>query len=288
MTSFDSQYPDRARYVRLLLGEIPVSANDPLPVLGDLGIQVASGLVSGFSRINKFGAAPEGVQTSATDIWSRADATPTQQIWLAPTAARIHAIVSTSVNDDGDPVGTGARTIRVYGLQTWSSAESSEDITLNGTGAVNTANSYVIIHRMKVLTMGSAGPNVGTISATAATDGTVTAVILPGDGQTEMAIYGIPSGYTFYLKRWGASIGKGNTTLAVNFKLLVNESPNVQTTGYLRKDDINLVSTGTSGVSRVYDIPPSFAGPCIVKVQAVASAADTDATSGFDGYIVAS
>jgi len=176
--------------------------------------------------------------------------------------------------------------LRIYGLKTWADAETSEDITLDGTTPVNTANSYVIIHRMKVLTSGATSINVGTISATAATDNTVTAIILPGDGQTEMAIYGVPSTQTFYLKRWGASIGKGNTTIAVNFRLLVNENASAQTKNYLRKDDINLVSTGTSGISRVYDIPPSFAGPCIIKVQAIASANDTDATSGFDGYIV--
>lgn len=252
----------------------------------DYGLQVARGLVTGVSRINKFGAAPDGLQTTATDVWSRSDSTPTQQIWLAPTAARIHAIVSTSTSDDGSPAGVGARTIRIYGLKTWADAETSEDITLDGTTPVNTANSYVIIHRMKVLTSGATSINVGTISATAATDNTVTAVILAGDGQTEMAIYGVPSTQTFYLKRWGASIGKGNTTISANFKLLVNENASTQTTNFIRKDDINLVSTGTSGISRIYDIPPSFAGPCIVKVQGIASAADTDATSGFDAYIV--
>ena len=253
----------------------------------DFGLEVARGRVTGITRVNKFGAAPDGVQTTATDIWTRADSAATQQIWLAPTAARQHAIVSSSASDDGDPVGVGARTIRVYGLTAWNAAETSEDITLNGTGAVNTVNSYVIIHRMKVLTSGATSINVGAITATAATDNTVTAVIGIGDGQTEMAIYGVPSGYTFYLKRWGAAIGKGNTTVSANFKMLVNENASTQTKNYLRKDDVNLVSTGTSGVSRVYDIPPSFAGPCIIKIQAFASAADTDATSGFDGYIVA-
>lgn len=250
-------------------------------------LAVARGLITGVGQINKFGAAPSGVQVTATDIWSRADATPTQQIWIAPTVARIHAIVSTSASDDGDPVGVGARTIRVYGLTSWDTAETSEVVTLNGTGAVDTANAYVIIHRMKVLTCGASGPNVGTISATAAVDGTVTAVILPGDGQTEMAIYGVPSTQTLILTRWGVGIDKASPTATTcDFELRVNENPNVQLLAFLRKDDMAVQSTGNQWQERTYGNPVAFPGPCIVKVQATASAADTDAKSGFDGYLV--
>jgi hypothetical protein len=251
------------------------------------GYAAAAGLITGHSTINKFGEAPSGIQTTATDIWSRADATPTQQIWLAPTAARIHAIVSTSTDDDGSPAGLGARTIRVYGLTSWSTAETTEDITLNGTGSVNTANSYVIIHRMKVLTWGASGPNVGTITATAATDSTVTAVILPGDGQTEMAIYGVPSIQTAYVYRWSASINKAaGAAVSANFTMRVNENPNVQTTGFLRKSDFSLQSTGASTAEKHYDLPLKFAGPCIIKIQAYASSADTDGNSAFDLLLV--
>jgi hypothetical protein len=256
-------------------------------VNNDYALRVARGLVSGVTHINKFGAAPAGIQTTPTDIWSRADSAATQPVWLAPTAARVHAIVSTSASDDGSPVGVGARTIRIYGLKTWDLAETSEDITLDGTTPVNTANSYVIIHRMKVLTMGASGPNVGTISATAATDGTITAVIAPGDGQTEMAIYGVPSIQTMYMTRWGAGIDKvSGVSVSVDFELRVNENPNVQTTKFLRKDDISLQSISTSLHDRYYTIPNKFTGPCIVKVTAMASAADTEGESGFDAYIV--
>lgn len=253
----------------------------------EFALEVARGRITGITSVNKFGAAPDGVQTTASDVWSRSDSTPTQQIWLAPTAARIHAIVSTSANDDGSPVGTGARTIRIYGLKTWDLAETSEDITLDGVTPVNTVNSYVIINRMKVLTCGASGPNVGTISATAATDGTVTAVILPGDGQTEMAIYGVPSIQSFCLTRWSAEIAKSSGTAShVVFELRVNETPNVQTTCFLRKNDLSVQSTGSNSVQKTFINPIKFAGPCIIKVQGIGSANDIDAKSAFDGYLV--
>jgi len=251
------------------------------------GLESARGNVPGVTTVNKFGSAPDGIQTTATDIWTRADSTPTQQIWLAPTAARIHAIVSTSTDDDGSPVGAGARTIRIYGLKTWDLAETSEDITLDGTTPVNTANSYVIIHRMKVLTSGATNINVGTITATAATDSTVTTVIAPGDGQTEMAIYGVPSIQKFYLTRWACNIDKTTgVATAVNFMLKVNENPNVQTTNFLRKQDISLQSTGTSMYQNHFEVPIQFNGPCIIKVQATSTAADVDGEAAFDGYVI--
>jgi hypothetical protein len=256
--------------------------------MGISGLDAVRGLAPGVTTLNKFGQAPDGVQTTATDIWSRANASATQQIWLPPTTARVHAIASSSTSDDGDPAGVGARTVRVYGLTAWSTAETSEVVTLNGTGAVNTANAYVIIHRMKVLTSGASGPNVGTITATAATDTTITAVILPGLGQTEMAIYGVASGRSLYLTRWSAQMDKitGATPVSANLSLLICENPTADPRVYLRKHDLHLQSTGTSAYQATFDPPIKYAGPCIVKVQASATAADTDISSQFDGYLV--
>lgn len=252
----------------------------------DFALEVARGRVSGITQVNKFGAAPSGIQTTASDIWSRCNNVPNQQIWLPPTTARVHAISSSSVSDAS--AGVGARTVKVYGLTSWSTAEVSEDITLNGTLAVNTVNSYVIIHRMKVLTSGATNINVGYIYATAATDGTITAQIDPGEGQTEMAIYGVPSVQSFYLTRWYCGIAKasGGTAADADFHLLVNESPTTQLLNYLYKSDLSLQTTGTNSLEKRFTNYPKFAGPCIIKVQATASVNDLDAQSGFDGYLV--
>jgi hypothetical protein len=60
----------------------------------------------------------------------------------------------------------------------------------------------------------------------------------------------------------------------------------VQTTAYLRKNDLAVVSTGNNNVEKVFINPVKYAGPCIIKVQGSANANDTDAKSGFDGYLV--
>jgi hypothetical protein len=250
----------------------------------DFGLEAARGRVPGVATLNKFGRAQSGVQTTSTDIWSRADAAATQQIWVAPTTARVHAIVSTSASDAA--AGVGARTVRIQGLTAWNTAEATETVTLNGTTPVNTVNSYVIIHRMKVLTCGATDINVGTISATAATDGTITAIISPSQGQTQMAIYGVPSTQSLYMTRFYAYMNDPNASTRVDAQLRVNDNPDVQLTNFINKFDLQLFNSGSSTDDISFNIPIKFSGPCIIKVQAIANIADVDMSAGFDGYLV--
>lgn len=253
----------------------------------DFFLEVAKGNVTGHASENKYGRAPNGLQTTATDVWDRADAAPTQQIWVAPTQARLHDIVSDSTDDDGDPAGDGARTVRVTGLQTWGSAESSEDLTLNGTTNVPTANSYVIIHRVQVLTKGTTAVNVGTITATAQTDGTITATILPGVGQTHMAIYGIPSTQrAFVVCMYAHILAAAGANASADMSLLYNPEPDVELTNFVSKHAWAAVKDGTSVATKDYRVPKMFAGPGILKIQGIASAADLDLSAGFDLVLV--
>jgi hypothetical protein len=230
--------------------------------------------------VNKFGRSTNVDSGVDTDIWDRANATDDQDIWTAPTTARTHQITSSSANDTSG--GTGARTIRLYGLTSWSSVEISEDITMNGTSNVATTNSYVIIHRMKVLTKGSSGPNVGNITATADTDATVTAQINVGEGQTQMAIYGVPSGKRAYMSQYYASAIKAVASSSVALKMLVNPESESELTGFLTKHTLGVSTDGTNYLR--HDFKPYFRikGPAIIKIQGNASANNTDVSAGFD------
>lgn len=253
--------------------------------LRDFHLELARGNISGMMSVNKFGEAPAGVQTTATDIWDRADATPTQQIWVAPTQARTHTIASTDANDTD--AGTGARTVRVWGLTGWAAAEVSEDVTMDTGSPPVTSNSYVIIHRMRVLTSGATSVNIGTITATATTDATVTATIRPSEGTTHMAIYGIPSTQKAYVKRWYGSINKSSGAVGtINFKMMFNPEPNAQLTHFSVRSERGVQSTGTSDIDWHLDVPLELPGPGIIKVQGIASAADIDGSAGFDLVII--
>jgi hypothetical protein len=177
----------------------------------DFYLELSKGNISGHSKVNKFGRTTNCDSGVPTDIHDGANSTDDVAIWVAPTQARIHNIVSTSVADDS--AGVGAKTIQVYGLTAWDALEVSETIIMDGTTDVPTNNLYVIIHRMKVLTCGATAINVGVITATATpTDATVTAQINALEGQTQMALYGIPSGITAYMLGYYAAAVKGSTS----------------------------------------------------------------------------
>ena len=257
----------------------------------DATLEIAKGNILGHSSVLKFGRAPSGIQTTATDVWDRADATPTQSVWTAPTTARIHAIVSSNIADSDtggvNPQGGGARTLRVFGLTGWGANEVSEDIVMDGTTAVNTVNSYVIIHRMRVLTKGGTNVNVGIITATAATDGTVTAQINVGEGQTQMAIYGIPSTQIAYMTSYYTSINKAQGAVAaLNVNLVVNPEPDAELTNFLVKNTQGVQSNGTGHFQHFFNPYFKIAGPSIVKVSATSNTADVEASSGFDLILV--
>ena len=254
----------------------------------------AQGGISGTSTINKFGRNTEIDSNATADIWDggkTVGALPagTSLIWVAPTAAAKHDITSTSTDDDGSPMGDGARTIRIFGLPDWDIAEVSEVITMNGTGNVETTNNYVIIYRAQVLTKGATNVNVGTITITAKSPSatTITARIEVGKGQTQMAIFAIPSIQKFYIDRFYANVNKaGGASGQVDVALLVNPEPDAELTNFLTKHTFGLEKVGTTAFLIPFTTPKTIDGPAIIKVQVASATNDMDVSAGFDGLVV--
>lgn len=262
--------------------------NNPLPVT-DFNFEVAQGNNAAVTGVNKFGVAINGVQATATDIWDRADASATQQIWLAPTAARIHTIYSTSDVDSGPggavAEGAGCKTLRVWYLPDWNTSETYEDVVMDGTDGVVMINAAVIIHRKKCLTYGASGPNVGNIRAQAAVDATNTAQITAGKGQTLMAIFGIPTGLSGYISDFYVNLhDTANPVQAsqIDFELLVCEDPENYPTVFITKHTGGCIVSGNSNFREPFNPEKVIPGPAIIKIQATGSAADLYVSAGFN------
>jgi hypothetical protein len=252
------------------------TALDHLVAGTDLYLNVARGIIPGWSSVQKFGRNSDiDTTTDPEDIWDGG------AIWVPPTQARVHDLVSTDTDDDDG--GTGANTVEVTG-QDANGDEVTETVTMDGTSNAATTNSYTTIYRMKVLTAGTTGTNEGAITATAQTDGTVTAQITASMGQTLMAIYTIPTGKTGYLTNWYASLNSsGGSTGNADIRLMAQASGGAWQTKSFR----SLLFDGKSDFTHPFQAINSFAAGTIIKAQCFfVSASNADCSAGFDIILI--
>ena len=159
-----------------------------------LGLQVRQGRWDKTKGIYKFGFNPSVGNSEVTISDNGSD-------YDALTEASVIKVSSSNTNDTSD--GTGARTVRVSGLD-GDYNEIEETVTLNGQTAVNTTNSYLRIFRAKVLTAGTGDQNAGDIhmgtgAVSSGVPATSIAKITTGENQTLMAVWTVPAGYTGHL-----------------------------------------------------------------------------------------
>lgn len=239
---------------------------------------------------DKFGRATKVVKNIPTDTWDRANDDDNQPIFVPPSIAQIHNLKSTDVDDNEE--GDGLAGLLLYGLPDWHTVENEEIITMDGISDVPTEIPYAIVHRLEALTWGTTAQNIGKITATAAINGGVTAQIMAGCGQTQMAILGFPSVQTFYMTQYYASFnmsqtGGGGEASYADITLLVNPRPHEMLEHFLVKHTRGLTSTGTSDFNHPFRPYRKIPGPAIVKIQSVGSVqAGLDLNAGFAGFLV--
>jgi hypothetical protein len=185
-------------------------------------LQVSRGQIMGHSTANIFayGTTPATAGTFRT-VWENMGTTD----YVFPTSASTMNLVSTVAGDTA--------TITITGLDA-SYNLISENLVLNGTTNVPTTKSYFRINNISV-SVGSATNPTGVITLSVsstvyaqintATVGGVTSSI----GTSQMAVYTVPNGYTFYGYRYGAySSFNGNTANYTTYRALSNTSSGVQ------------------------------------------------------------
>ena len=199
-------------------------------------IPIASGDVSGYSHINKFGYSNDF--STLSTIWDEST------LYVYSTSAGAVTATSSSLDDAGailEIQGLDAN----YNLVTY-------DLTLGSTGA-----NLLRIFRARVKTpaVGEIS-NVGEISINIA--GSLRAKILAENGQTLMAVYTIPAGKTGYLLNLNLSVDKN---VDVIFKLLAREIGGA----------FNLKGQfGTFGtpIDHSYPVPLKFVEKTDIEIQA--------------------
>lgn len=124
-------------------------------IAGQYEVDVARNIITGHNSVNKFGRNTDiDIIDAPVDIWNISD------FWPEYTAGTVD-VRSTSTNDV-DTTGTGARTVFLDGITT-GDAQATETISMNGTSAVTSANTYKYINSIRVVTSGSNGAPDGTI-----------------------------------------------------------------------------------------------------------------------------
>ena len=147
-------------------------------------LQVSRGQISGHSTLSLFGY-QSAVGNTKIPVWENATA------YTYITSASTLTLVSTSASDN-----TSA-SVLISGLDS-SFNIISETLFLNGVTGVTTVNSYFRVNSMILTSPGtSQTTNVGTITLKQSSN--VIAQINVGIGKTQMSIYTVPAGYSFYL-----------------------------------------------------------------------------------------
>ena len=230
---------------------------------------ISEGNVSNHMRLNKFGH-NEAVGTAWETIWTNSN------VYVYMLVADQLEILSSDTDDDGAPVGNGARTVTIYGLDAnWD--EANETIIMNGTGVVTTDATFIRVFRAKVITAGTSFTNEGTITIRDQDTDVTRALIDPGIGQTLMAVWTVPDGYTFYMTSWyaGSAVAK-----AIDVGVFVIDR--AVTNGALQnKQFVNFTS---SSFKFPLEVPIPFTGKTDIEIRAKVSVAGGDLSAGFNGW----
>jgi len=224
-------------------------------------LQVARGQITGHSTVNIYGA-QSNVSTSYLPLWEN------NTTYTYPTSAA-------SMNMFSSAAGDTSANVQIQGLDA-NYVAISETVALNGTANVATTKSFLRINSMAV----TSGQPTGTIYLKDLTNTTTYAQITATYGRTQMSMYTVPAGNTFYLSRIDAytslngsnsdySVYRNYSTTSANVSSLSQQAP----------------FTNTYHSQRV--MPRAFTEKTDIQLQARTNANTAFISIAAEGYLVA-
>lgn len=174
--------------------------------------------------VHKFGENSE-VSTATSPITNNG-------VYMTPTTLTSLNLVSDNTEDNIN--GIGARTVKITGLSTnWE--QVSEIVEMDGINPVNLINQYYRVYRMQVLTSGTYASQTekshqGNLILSNGTNNwaeiRINGIAL---GQTEMAVYTVPKGYSAHL---GNALVHINGNKVGNIYMFMRTGANITTAPY--------------------------------------------------------
>ena len=175
--------------------ELALANSDPL--------LLARNAVEGASVVHKFGG--------STSVGTAFVPLTTSQTYQTPMVAEAVEALSTSTDDNGttSPLGTGALSIEVHGIQDWTVGEVRVTAILDGTTPVAITGTWLRIYRVKVSGSGSyasatAVSHNSTITVRGTGGGVIWAQVAALDGvglaQSEVAVYSLGAGEVAFMQ----------------------------------------------------------------------------------------
>jgi len=199
--------------------------------------------------------------------------------YTEPASAAQRSVSSSSASDTA--AGTGARTIKITYYDNTGAGPFIETMTLNGTTAVNTVSTTIrFIESIEVVTVGSGGANVGTITlfgSTAGGGGTVgtigigNTVTSVGDNRTLWAHHYIAAGFTASLATLVVGAQSGGSGTSARFFVRAAQ-PLVSNTAEVIVGDVLFVQGAFTRQFQFYPLVPGFARLLAYCVPAVNNA----------------
>lgn len=253
-------------------------------LLTNPNLEISRGNVTGQTLVHKFGH-NESVGTAYEPI-SRGG------VYQTPTPSNATTLrIKAGGNANDTAAGTGARAVLLQGLDENGAFVEETLATAGASASAATTATFMRLFRFLVSDSGTyatstAGSHAGDIviedSAGTADWGTIDAANFP-KGQSEVACYSVPAGYSAYLTFIDIEVESNKVVDALFF---VRSNILDETAGYPAMRLQQRFSGITSGVQKEFDYPIAYTGPCDLGVMAKVSTGTAIVNAQFELVLI--